>query len=83
MKAGIIVKEPVVQQQNGNVHNACRKTHAVNTPSTSTLHDTTELWLIIQMYLEEDLINTGSIRILYMTFKHRLKEPEVAVMFLE
>jgi len=29
------------------------------------------------MCLKEDLINAGSIRILYMTFQHRLKEPEV------
>ena len=36
--------------------------------------------LMIQVYLKEDLINIGSISILYMTFEHRLKEPEVAVI---
>ena len=32
---------------------------------------------------KEDLINTGNIRILYMTFEYRVKKPEVTVMFLE
>jgi len=41
------------------------------------------LRLIIQIYFKEDLINTGSTRILYMTFEPKLKEPEVAVMLLE
>ena len=38
---------------------------------------------VIQMHLNQDLINTGSIRILYMTFEHRLKKLELTVMLLK
>ena len=58
-----------------------RRTGKVRQSETDVLPLCHATNLITLRYLKNDLINIGSIRILYLTFEHKQKELEVAVRF--